>query len=47
MRQTTLINQEHLVVSLAGPISHNSIHLLKITTDFVAPSLIYWICRFH
>ena len=27
---------EHMVLSLAGPISHNSIHLLLITTDFVA-----------
>ena len=30
-----LLNPEHLVVLLAGPISHNSIHLLIITTDFV------------
>ena len=28
-------NPEHLVVLSAGPIPHNSIHLLKITTDFV------------
>ena len=34
-----LLNPEHLVVLSAGPISHNSIHLLIITTDFVA---LYW-----
>ena len=31
-----LLNLEHLVVLLAGPIPHNSIHLLIITADFVA-----------
>ena len=31
-----LLNPEHLVVLSAGPIPHNSIHLLIITTDFVA-----------
>ena len=31
-----LLNPEHLVVLSAGRISHNSIHLLIITTDFVA-----------
>ena len=36
MRQKRLLNPEHLVVLLAGPIPHNSIHLLIITTDFVA-----------
>ena len=34
-----LLNLEHLVVLSAGPISHNSIHLLIITADFVA---LYW-----
>ena len=34
-----LLNPEHLVVLSAGPIPHNSIHLLIITTDFVA---LYW-----
>ena len=34
-----LLNPEHLVVLLAGPIPHNSIHLLIITTDFVT---LYW-----
>ena len=34
-----LFNPEHLVVLSAGPILHNSIHLLTITTDFVA---LYW-----
>ena len=33
-----LLNPKHLVVLLAGPISHNSIHLLIIATDFVALS---------
>ena len=31
-----LTNPEHLVVLSAGPIPHNSIHLLIITADFVA-----------
>ena len=31
-----LLNPEHLVVLSAGPIPHNSIHLLIITTHFVA-----------
>ena len=31
----------------AGPIPHNSIHLLIITTDFVAIYRFYWICPFH
>ena len=31
-----LLNLEHLVVLSAGPIPHNSIYLLRITTDFVA-----------
>ena len=31
-----ILNPEHLVVLSAGPIPHNSIHLLIITTDFVA-----------
>ena len=31
-----LLNPEHLVLLSAGPISHNSIHLLIITTDFVS-----------
>ena len=31
-----LLNLENLVVLSAGPISHNSICLLIITTDFVA-----------
>ena len=35
-----LLNPEHLVVLSAGSISHNSIHLLIITTDFVP---LYWI----
>ena len=30
----------------AGPIPHNSIHLLIITTDFVALYRFYWICPF-
>ena len=30
-----LLNPEHLVMLSAGPIPHNSIHLLIITTDFV------------
>ena len=30
------LNPEHLAVLSAGPIPHNSIHLLIITTDFVA-----------
>ena len=30
-----LLNIEHLVVLSGGPIRHNSIHLLIITTDFV------------
>ena len=30
------LNSEHLVALSAGPIPHNSIHLLIITTDFVA-----------
>ena len=30
-----LLNLEHLVVLSAGPIPHNSIHLLIITADFV------------
>ena len=38
-----LLNPEHLVVLLAGPISHNSIYLLIITTDFVA---LYWFTRY-
>ena len=33
-----LLNLKHLVVLSAGLISHNSIHLLKIGTDFVALS---------
>ena len=33
-----LLNPEHLVVLSAGPISHNSIHLLIITADCVALS---------
>ena len=36
MKQTTLTQSEHLVVLSAGPIPYNSIHLLIITTDFVA-----------
>ena len=32
---------------LAGPIPHNSIHLLIITADFVALYRFYWICPFH
>ena len=35
MRQTTL-NLWHLVVLSACPISYNSMHLLIITSDFVA-----------
>ena len=31
-----MLNPEHLVVLSAGPIPHNSIHLLIITTYFVA-----------
>ena len=31
-----LTQSGHLVVLSAGPIPHNSIHLLIITTDFVA-----------
>ena len=31
-----LLNPEHLVVLSAGPIPHNSMHLLIITADFVA-----------
>ena len=31
----------------AGPIPHNSIHLLIITADFVALYRFYWICPFH
>ena len=31
-----LLDPQHLVVLSAGPISHNSIHLLIIATDFVA-----------
>ena len=31
-----MLNPEHLVVLSAGLIPHNSIHLLIITTDFVA-----------
>ena len=31
----------------AGPISHNSIHLLMITADFVTLYQFYWICPFH
>ena len=42
-----LLNPEHLVVLSAGPIPHNSKHLLIITTDFVALYWFYWICRFH
>ena len=39
MRQTErLLIPEHLVVLSASPISHNSIHLLIITTNFVALS---------
>ena len=34
-----LLNPEHLVVLSVGPIPHNSIHLLIITTDFVS---LYW-----
>ena len=34
-----LLNPEHLVVISAGPICHNSIHLLILTADFVA---LYW-----
>ena len=30
----------------AGPIPHNSIHLLIITADFVALYRFYWICPF-
>ena len=30
----------------AGPIPHNSIHLLIITADFVALYQFYWICPF-
>ena len=33
-----LLDQEHQAVLSVGPISHNSIHLLIITTDFVALS---------
>ena len=32
---------------LAGPIPHNSIHLLIITADFVALYRFYWIFPFH
>ena len=35
-RTISLLNPEHLVVLSAGPIPHNSIHLLIITADFVA-----------
>ena len=42
-----LLNPEHLVVLSAGPIPHNSIHLLIITADFVALYRFYWICPFH
>ena len=31
----------------AGPIPHNSIHLLIITADFVTLYRFYWICPFH
>ena len=31
-----MLNPEHLVVLSAGPIPHNNIHLLIVTTDFVA-----------
>ena len=31
----------------AGPIPHNSIHLLIITADFVALYRFHWICPFH
>ena len=31
----------------AGPIPHNSIHLLIITADFVALYRFYQICPFH
>ena len=33
-----LLNPKHLVVLSADPISHNSIHLLKIAADFAALS---------
>ena len=42
-----LLSLEHLVALSAGPISHNSTHLLIITTDFVALSLVYWKSCFH
>ena len=42
-----LLNPEHLVVLSAGPIPHNSIHLLIVTADFVALYRFYWICPFH
>ena len=38
-----LLNPEHLVVLSAGPIPHNSIHLLIVTTDFVA---LYWFATY-
>ena len=42
-----LLNLEHLVVLSAGPIPHNSIHLLIITAEFVGLYRFYWICPFH
>ena len=33
-----LLNPEHLLVLPVGPISHNSIHLLIISADFIALS---------
>ena len=36
MKQTTLTQSGAPGVLSAGPIPHNSIHLLIITTDFVA-----------
>ena len=38
MRQSMLLDQEHLVLLSASLISHNSIQLLITTTDFVALS---------
>ena len=31
----------------AGPIPHNSMHLLIITADFVTLYQFYWICPFY
>ena len=41
MKRQRLLNPEHLVVLLAGPISHNSIHLTDIPRQREEYEVIY------